>query len=225
MIPVESGGRRLKAIYEAPFRGGRPPLGLVIFAHGSGSSRLSPRNQWVAREFRNRGMATLLVDLLSEEEALDRSLVFDTRLLADRLIRIARWTHRELKRDPLGPRSFAFFGASTGAAAALLAAPFLEDLPLVGVLSRGGRPDLAGARNLRRVRLPTLFIVGALDEGVVELNQIAAHEIPGSEIVLIPGATHLFEETGTLDEVSEIAGTWFSRKFKSATEDLGRVAA
>lgn len=178
----------------------------VLFAHGSGSSRLSPRNTYVARALRDIGLATLLFDLLSEEEAADRANVFDIDLLADRLLIATDWAarHDALKSKPLG-----YFGASTGAAAALVAAA-RSSHPIGAIVSRGGRPDMAEAV-LDRVKAPTLLIVGSLDTQVLALNQFAYDQLlceKSQEVV--PGASHLFEEPGTLDKVIDLAKTWFA---------------
>ena len=181
--------------------------GLVLFAHGSGSSRHSPRNQAVAAQLNQAGLATLLFDLLTEREAADRARVFDIPLLAERLATVSRWTWIEpsLRRLPLG-----YFGASTGAAAALVAAAELAE-DVRAVVSRGGRPDLAGGR-LEAVRAPTLLIVGSLDTEVLALNREASRRLGGpSEVAVVPGAGHLFEEPGTLDAVSGLAVDWFAR--------------
>ncbi len=184
------------------------PRGLVIFAHGSGSSRLSPRNQYVARALREAGMATLLFDLLTEDEALDRENVFDIELLADRLAGATTFVRRRVPDLAIG-----YFGASTGAAAALIAAA--RDQSIAAVVSRGGRPDLAGA-SLRGVKSPTLLIVGGDDEPVIRLNRQAVARLNcDKELVIVPGATHLFEEPGTLDEVVRLASAWFARHLKS----------
>lgn len=183
---------------------------LVLFAHGSGSSRLSPRNRFVASELQRAAHATLLVDLLtSDEERADEqtaALRFDIALLARRLISIAEWlTHGGQTRDlPLG-----LFGASTGAAAALICAAE-RPARVAAVVSRGGRPDLAGEA-LERVQAPTLLIVGGQDPVVHRLNQEAqAHLRCTSELILVPGATHLFEEPGGLEQVARLASAWFT---------------
>ncbi len=185
---------------------GASPRGIVVFAHGSGSSRLSPRNNFVASALGDAGLATLLFDLLTEEEAADHRNVFDIGLLADRLVLAAEWvTQQQGARDlPLG-----YFGASTGAAAALIAAAREPQL-CAAVVSRGGRPDLAGAA-LPRVRAPTLLIVGGDDPEVLELNREAARQLLcEKELAVVPGATHLFEEPGTLEAVVKLARRWFS---------------
>jgi pimeloyl-ACP methyl ester carboxylesterase len=184
--------------------------GLVLFAHGSGSSRFSPRNRYVARLLNDAGLATLLVDLLSpEEEAYDvrtgGRLRFSIYFLADRLMGATDWIEqqRETRHLPLG-----YFGASTGAAAALVAAARRPE-HVRAVVSRGGRPDLAG-RDLEKVEAPTLRIVGSKDPEVLALNQAALAQMHCErELVIVPGATHLFEEPGALDEVARLARDWF----------------
>lgn len=190
--------------------------GVVLFAHGSGSSRHSPRNQYVARQIRAAGTATLLFDLLStqeeREDAIDGHLRFDIALLARRLVAAARWTEQQPDTGRLG---IGCFGASTGGAAALVAAAELG--PLVqAVVSRGGRPDLAGSA-LPRVTAPTLLIVGARDELVVKLNREAYGQLQCQKrLTLVPGATHLFEEPGTLETVAALAADWFQRHLRPA---------
>ncbi len=188
--------------------------GLVVFAHGSGSSRFSPRNNFVARELRRAGLATLLFDLLTPEEGEDRRKVFDIPLLAERLLEAAAWARRlpELEALPLG-----LFGASTGAAAALVAAAE-RPAEVTAVVSRGGRPDLAGAA-LARVEAPTLLIVGGLDDVVIELNELARRQMHCTvELRIVPGAGHLFEEPGTPEQVVELARDWFLRWLPAAAE-------
>ena len=181
------------------------PAGVVAFAHGSGSSRLSPRNLRVAASLVDAGLGTLLFDLLVPGEELDRANVFDIPLLAGRLLAATRWL-REAPGTaalPLG-----YFGASTGAAAALWAAAEAQD-EVGAVVSRGGRPDLAGER-LALVGAPTLLIVGGADEVVLELNREAMRRLRCErELVVVPGATHLFEEPGTLDAMAVEAKRWF----------------
>jgi len=181
------------------------PAGVVAFAHGSGSSRLSPRNRRVAASLVDAGLGTLLFDLLVPGEELDRANVFDIPLLAGRLLAATRWL-REAPGTaalPLG-----YFGASTGAAAALWAAAEAQD-EVGAVVSRGGRPDLAGER-LALVGAPTLLIVGGADEVVLELNREAMRRLRCErELVVVPGATHLFEEPGTLDAMAVEAKRWF----------------
>ncbi|MFI4934968.1 MAG: erythromycin esterase family protein [Caulobacterales bacterium] len=187
-----------------------PPLarGVVLFAHGSGSSRFSPRNVAVAEALNGGGLATVLLDLLTEAEAADRRNVFDIPLLAQRLVQAVRWIEAE---PGLAGLKVGLFGASTGAGAALAAAAELG--PRVSaVVSRGGRPDLAGASALQRVSAPTLLIVGGADHGVIELNRQALAELRGEKALeLVPDATHLFEEPGTLERVMTLAGEWFGR--------------
>ena len=185
--------------------------GLVLFAHGSGSSRHSPRNQFVARALEARGLATLLIDLLTpEEEAVDvrtMRLRFDIPLLASRLEAVMAWTRQQpaLAALPMG-----LFGASTGAGAALVAAA-ARPHDVAAIVSRGGRPDLAG-RSLPFVKAPTLLIVGGDDTPVIEMNRDAMALMPGEvSLTIVPGATHLFEEPGTLEQVAVLAGDWFAR--------------
>lgn len=183
------------------------PYGLVIFAHGSGSSHLSPRNLAVARGLNRVGLATLLFDLLSEEEASDRQLVFDVPLLGGRLHAATTWAERRAitKGIPVG-----YFGASTGSAAALWAAAE-PSADVRAVVSRGGRPDLVDTR-LERVTAPTLLIVGGHDEQVLAFNREAAGRMRCEHrIEVIPGATHLFEESGALERVGHLAAAWFLR--------------
>ena len=183
------------------------PLGVVVFAHGSGSSRHSPRNRWVARALNQGGLATLLLDLLTPREELDRAKVFDIGLLAERLVGSTRWLHGQ---PEVGMLPVGYFGASTGAAAALSAAADLGT-QIAAVVSRGGRPDLAGAR-LAEVRAPTLLIVGGHDELVLELNRQAQAQLRCEHALeIVPGATHLFEEPGTLDQVAVLARQWFTK--------------
>ena len=181
--------------------------GVVLFAHGSGSSRKSPRNNFVARELRAGGLGTLLIDLLTEQEDADRRTRFDIELLTRRLLAATAWLASEpdTKALPLG-----YFGASTGAAAALKAAAILGP-DVAAVVSRGGRPDLA-APDLPRVHAPTLLIVGGLDDVVLDLNRHAYETLVArKELVVIPRATHLFEEPGALEEVARLARDWFTR--------------
>jgi alpha-beta hydrolase superfamily lysophospholipase len=181
--------------------------GLVVFAHGSGSSRLSPRNRFVAEVLVEAGLATFLVDLLTQAEEHDRSNVFDVELLARRLLELTRQV--QTRPETSGLR-LGYFGASTGAAAALVAAAD-GNPPVSAVVSRGGRPDLAG-ESLTRVTAPTLLLVGGLDPMVLELNQSAFAKLPGEKrLEIIPGASHLFEERGTLEAVAAYAADWFDR--------------
>ena len=181
------------------------PRGIVVFAHGSGSSRHSPRNRYVAQVLHGAGLATLLFDLLTPEEEANRANVFDIDLLAQRLTDVTVWlrTASDAAGLPVG-----YFGASTGAGAALRAAAEPR-ADIVAVVSRGGRPDLAGPA-LPQVSAPTLLIVGGADETVLELNRQAAEQMTVEcRIAVVPGATHLFEEPGTLEQVAVLARDWF----------------
>ena len=185
--------------------------GIVLFAHGSGSSRFSPRNTRVAREINEAGIATLLIDLLTEaEEEIDEStgeFRFNIDLLAQRLVHATEWVKKNLDTKPL---SIGYFGASTGAAAALIAAAKLPR-HVKAVVSRGGRPDLAG-EHLPNVKAPTLLIVGGDDTEVLELNRQASQQMTTEKkIVVVPGATHLFEEPDKIEEVARLAISWFSK--------------
>jgi putative phosphoribosyl transferase len=194
------------------------PLGWVVFAHGSGSSRLSPRNLQVAAALNQAQIATLLFDLLTREEELDRRNVFDIELLGRRLVAATRWlrSRAEARGLPIG-----YFGASTGAAAALVAAAELPD-EVSAVVSRGGRPDLAGER-LGDIRAPTLLIVGSADSFVLEVNQDAATRLTcRNELAVVPGATHLFEEPGALEQVASLAAAWFTRVFGARVHTITR---
>jgi len=180
--------------------------GIVLFAHGSGSSRRSPRNVQVAEVLNRAGLGTLLFDLLTKEEEADRGNVFDVGLLAERLVAATEWVRSDQATAAL---PVGYFGASTGAAAAL-AASVLDRRDRIGaIVSRGGRPDLAGDA-LGGVRAPTLLIVGGEDRDVLELNEQARRSMTcPTELVVVPGATHLFEEPGTLDRVAALARDWF----------------
>jgi putative phosphoribosyl transferase len=184
-------------------------VGVVLFAHGSGSGRFSPRNRYVAQHLQQGGIATLLIDLLVTDEELDRRNVFDIDLLADRVLMASAWLQEDSRTRglPLG-----YFGASTGAGAALQAAaraPFRVG----AIVSRGGRPDLAEPY-LPRVTAPTLLLVGGEDHPVIEMNR-HAYQLLGcpKQLTVIPGATHLFEEPGTLEQVAEQASNWFLQHF------------
>lgn len=197
-----------------------PPgrLGLVIFAHGSGSSSRSPRNVAVAQRLNVDGLATLLFDLLTDDEAADRRNVFDIPLLGHRL-KIA--TEQIGGDDDVRDAPVGYFGASTGAAAALTAAADLGPDLIAAVVSRGGRPDLAGEK-LTQVASPTLLIVGGRDPEVLRLNEEARRRLRGeSELVVIPGATHLFEEPGALEGVAELAAEWFEHHFTERDRSPG----
>jgi putative phosphoribosyl transferase len=181
--------------------------GVILFAHGSGSGRFSPRNQYVASVLQTAGFATFLGDLLTESESQDYQYVFDIQLLAERLRACTAWvrTDGQTRGLPVG-----YFGASTGAGAALVAAA-AEGKGISAVVSRGGRPDLAGPA-LPQVTAPTLLIIGGNDEPVISLNKLAYDEIRApKQLVIVPGATHLFEEPGTLEEVARLATDWFDR--------------
>ena len=186
--------------------------GIVVFAHGSGSGRSSPRNRRVAAALQRAGLATLLFDLLTpleeERDERTRELRFDIPLLAARLRGVRTWIGT---RPELAPLALGYFGASTGAAAALVAAS--GDPVVRAIVSRGGRPDLAGAEVLRDVQAPTLLIVGGLDTEVIEMNRWALGHLGATEkeLVIVPGASHLFEEPGKLDEVARLAADWFTK--------------
>jgi pimeloyl-ACP methyl ester carboxylesterase len=189
----------------ATLRSPSSPKGLILFAHGSGSSRFSPRNTFVAETLNQAGFGTLLLDLLTPGEEADRRNVFDISLLADRLVFAVEWIDRQPELSYL---RLGFFGASTGAAAALVAAARLGDR-IAAVVSRGGRPDLAG-QALGEVRAPTLLIVGGSDYTVLELNESALAQVRARKSLrIVPDATHLFEEPGALEKVSEYAQEWF----------------
>lgn len=206
-VRIETDGAVLPGNLDGP----QTPAGIVLFAHGSGSSRFSPRNRFVAERLNQAGLATLLFDLLTEEEhrydQVTAELRFDIGLLSMRLAGAVDWTGREpaLASLPVG-----LFGASTGAAAALAVAAEKPER-VAAVVSRGGRPDLAGPA-LSSVRAPTLLIVGGLDDAVLQLNRRAAASLQGAQrIEVVPGATHLFEEPGKLEEVARLAADWFVR--------------
>jgi putative phosphoribosyl transferase len=212
-VSIEARNALLESTVTIPDR----PEGIVLFAHGSGSSSRSPRNRYVAQVMQSRQIATLLFDLLTPaEESVDeynRELRFDIPFLADRLIGATHWVRQQpdLKHLAIG-----YFGASTGAGAALVAASKLNDI-VRAVVSRGGRPDLAG-NALGAVEAPTLLIVGANDEPVIGMNQtaLAALKCREKKMVKIPGATHLFEEPGTLEVVAGIAADWFLQHLSPA---------
>lgn len=201
-VSIVAGPVRLPGTLEVPAQ----PSGLVVFAHGSGSSRKSPRNQWVAEYLNEAGFATLLFDLLTPNEQVERSNVFDIERLGHRLAEATRWVadQPDVRDLPVG-----YFGASTGAAAALWAATE-SDLDVRAVVSRGGRPDLASER-LCQVLAPTLLVVGGLDTTVLTLNWRAARQLRAKcRVVVVPGATHLFEEPGTLRAAAGYANDWFT---------------
>ena len=202
-VQITQGRLALEGILGLPTN----PSGIIVFAHGSGSGRLSPRNNFVAHHLQQNGLATLLLDLLTPDEAENRRKVFDIDLLADRLLLAKAWLEEDPRTKNLG---IGYFGASTGAGAALQAAA-RDPQKIQAVVSRGGRPDLAEAY-LPSVTAPTLLIVGKWDEPVIEMNQ-SAYKLLTCEkkLIIVPGATHLFEEPGTLEAVADHACTWFSR--------------
>lgn len=213
-ITIRSGRIRLEGLLGIP----ESPLGVVLFAHGSGSGRFSPRNNFVARQLQEGSLATLLIDLLDPVESEDRQKVFDIDLLADRLLLAKAW----LVHDPRTAHlRIGYFGASTGAGAALQAAA--RD-PVAAVVSRGGRPDLAEPF-LARVTAPTLLIVGGYDVPVIEMNREAYAQLRcEKEIVIVPGATHLFEEPGTLEQVADHARKWFQLHLAQASPRFPQAA-
>jgi len=196
----------------------KAPSGLVVFAHGSGSSRHSPRNIAVAQALNRNALATLLFDLLTPREETNRANVFDIALLAERLVEAVQWLDRQA--DVTGKLPVGLFGASTGAAAALVAAARLPER-ISAVVSRGGRPDLAGDA-LPMVRAPTLLVVGGADFGVIELNEEALGRLRVPKALeIVDGATHLFPEPGAMEAVIEHAVKWFTRYLSAAPERLG----
>jgi putative phosphoribosyl transferase len=206
LVSIPVGACALDGVLELP----ATPIGVVLFAHGSGSSRLSPRNRQVAAELRNAGVATLLLDLLTSEEDATYHNRFDIAVLARRLHAAANW----LGTEPLSaPLPLGLFGASTGAAAALrLAAE--SGTGIAAVVSRGGRPDLAGTA-LAHVISPTLLIVGGEDGAVLDLNRQVFDQLTCEKALeIVPGATHLFEEPGALEQVASLASNWFVRHFE-----------
>ena len=216
-IDIPSGKIRLEGELKLP----KGASGVVLFAHGSGSSRHSPRNQYVARVIREAGVGTLLFDLLTkQEEAIDAStgeFRFDIEFLAKRLVDATNWitTQADLQHLRIG-----YFGASTGAAAALIAAVELPNI-VAAVVSRGGRPDLAG-RELSKVKASTLLIVGGYDDVVIGLNEVAYAQLTcEKELKIVPGATHLFEEPGTLEQVAQLASAWFKKKLQARASAHG----
>jgi putative phosphoribosyl transferase len=218
LVTIPADGATLKGVLEVP----ATARGVVLFAHGSGSGRHSPRNTFVARTLQKSGQATLLLDLLEEREAADRRNVFDIDLLAERVLRTTEW----LQRQPeTGRLRIGYFGASTGAGAALQAAARLPDT-VGAVVSRGGRPDLAWDY-LPQVQAPTLLIVGGDDVPVISMNEAALARLECMrELVVVPGATHLFEEPGTLEEVARLAADWFQRHLvRTPSERLPRTSA
>jgi putative phosphoribosyl transferase len=204
---VTIGSQQLEGILTVP----EPAIGLVIFAHGSGSSRLSPRNTYVAERLQERGIATLLFDLLTEEEADDRRNVFHVPLLASRLEEALVWSREDPDTAAL---PVGLFGASTGSAAALVTAA-QNPSEIAAIVSRGGRPDMAGEA-IAQIRAQTLLIVGGADTVVLELNEDAYAALNCTKhLHVVPGATHLFEEPGALDKVVEAAGDWFAQHLQA----------
>ena len=204
-VVIPADGVSLYGILEIPHQS----RGVVIFAHGSGSGRFSPRNNFVAQILQDASIATLLVDLLEESESLNRQKVFDIDLLANRLLSNAHWLRHLPDMQGL---MIGYFGASTGAAAALQAAA-REPIEIAAVVSRGGRPDLA-MEYLHLVQAPTLLIVGGNDKPVIPLNETAFARLTcPKELVIVPGSTHLFEEPGALDKVAQLARDWFIKYF------------
>ncbi|MFI5202457.1 MAG: dienelactone hydrolase family protein [Candidatus Kapaibacterium sp.] len=209
-IPIE--GTRLEGLLDTPQHDGERARGVILFAHGSGSSRLSPRNQYVAAELNKAGFVTLLFDLLTLDEDRVYENRFDVGLLSKRL-RIA--THWQADQPSTRQLPIGYFGASTGAAAALIAAAELGN-EITSIVSRGGRPDLAGAY-LRQVHSPTLLLVGELDTDVIAMNEDALDHLRYEKrLSIIPGATHLFEEQGTLEEVARQSAEWFREHVRIA---------
>lgn len=207
-VSIFTGSARLPGEFELP----DAPLGVVIFAHGSGSNRHSPRNQFVAARLRAAGFGTLLVDLLTPAELEQADLRFDFALLTRRLSDVVRFlaAQPEARRLPIG-----LFGASTGATSSLRVAAAMPE-KIRAFVSRGGRPDLAGRQALASLKVPTLFIVGAADHGVVQMNELAATMVRGPcELVLVPHATHLLREPGAIERVAELASAWFTRYLRA----------
>ena len=209
LVRIPAGpGVALEGVLELP----EQPTGIVVFSHGSGSGRHSPRNQCVASQLRAASLGTLLLDLLTPSEERQYEKRFDIHLLTERLGHAVGYVraHAATKELMVG-----LFGASTGAASALRVAAGMPDA-VRAVVSRGGRPDLAGKGVLAAVRAATLLIVGAEDAGVIELNRAASHELTRCihELILVPRATHLFEEPGTLEEVARLASDWFVRRLR-----------
>jgi putative phosphoribosyl transferase len=216
-VEITVGGVTLPAMLDRP----EPALGLVLFVHGSGSSRFSPRNQQVAQHLGKRGLATLLIDLLTESEhdqdKTDGRFRFDIDLLSSRLLAVLDWLRREPK---LAGLPVGLFGASTGAAAALVAAA-ARPRQIEAVVSRGGRVDLAGEA-LPKVQAPILMIIGSLDREIYRLSRLASRQMTAAyQLRLVPRASHLFEEPGALDEVSQAAAVWFIRYLTAPGSEPG----
>jgi len=204
LIKIRADSAQLDGMLDIPI----DAKGIVLFAHGSGSGRYSPRNQYVASVLQSSGIGTLLFDLLTSEEAEDRKKVFDIELLSQRLLYAMEWTRKNVKNLKIG-----YFGASTGAATALKASVATK-AEISALVSRGGRPDMV-VSILEKVKTPTLFIVGGNDLEVLRLNKLAYDRLRcEKELKIIVGATHLFEEPGKLQEVAELAAEWFAKHFK-----------
>lgn len=204
LVNIPAGSVILEGMLEVPQRTKQ----IVLFAHGSGSGRFSPRNNFVAKVLRDNGIGTLLIDLLTEKEDEAYQTRFDIDLLTQRLAAVTKWLKEQANTKDL---KVGLFGASTGAAAALKLAAIVGPKIVKAVVSRGGRPDLAEPK-LEEVQVPALLIVGGADYGVIELNQEAYEKLDGEkQLEIIPGATHLFEEPGTLEKVAELAAKWFKR--------------
>jgi pimeloyl-ACP methyl ester carboxylesterase len=210
LVTIPAGAVALEGVLELP----AGALGVVVFSHGSGSGRHSPRNRFVAAALHRGKLGTLLLDLLTPDEDRDTANRFDIDLLTGRLDDAVRFVRAHA---PTRPLPLGLFGASTGAASALRVAAHRPD-DVGAVVSRGGRPDLTGERLLAAVRAPTLLIVGGQDHGVIELNEAARDALVhcNRELAIVPGATHLFEEPGTLDEVARLATAWFARHLTPA---------
>ncbi len=206
LVHIPANGARLEGALAIP----EGAEGVVLFAHGSGSSRHSPRNNYVAQVLRRAGLGTLLMDLLTRDEDIDYQTRFDIDLLAERLDAATGWLADD---DETSGKRIGYFGASTGAAAAVKSAATAGDL-IGAIVSRGGRPDLA-MESLSKVVSPTLLVVGGRDDLVIELNRAAYERIKAEkEMVIVPGATHLFEEPGALEEVASLAARWFKKYLK-----------
>jgi putative phosphoribosyl transferase len=206
LVKIPSGQLEIEGVLEVPAHA----IGMVVFAHGSGSSRFSPRNNYVAGELHHARIGTLLLDLLTPGEDMQYSTRFNVSLLAERLASAVEWVQGQPGKKPL---RVGLFGASTGAAAALQVAA-LPAAHIAAVVSRGGRPDLAGTAAMGQVHAPTLLIVGGNDADVLELNKTAYHALRCEKrLEVVAGATHLFEEAGALEEVAEIASAWFVQHF------------
>jgi putative phosphoribosyl transferase len=217
LVSISAGQVELEGVLELPSH----PIGVVAFSHGSGSGRHSPRNQLVAAELRTAGLGTLLLDLLTSDEDHDYQTRFDIDLLTVRLGHAVGYLRSQPSTCDL---AVGLFGASTGAASALRLAARMPEA-ISAVVSRGGRPDLTGGEALEQVRAPTLLIVGGRDYGVIELNESARDGLVNCEreLKIVPGATHLFEEPGTLQQVAQLAMRWFSRHLRPGF-DLGAQA-